>query len=526
MVAGALATGGLLALSVPAAQAQAKAFTVTFTTPGQADWTVPAGVSSVFVTAYGGQGGSGDPQLGNYGQGGRAAKVSAQVPVTPGLHLDLTVAGAGHGATGGIGGGGQGGLGTVPGTGGGGATSVTAAGVPILVAAGGGGTASFGITGGDSGQPGGSGSAKSDAAPGGVPNALHRAPAGAGGSSAGISPSCSLALAGPAGTDGVASAGGSGGGRDENGFVPRSGGGGGGGGYVGGGGGGGGAYCASSGFFRSGSGGGGGGGSSFVDRYLTDTSILQGVGTGDGTLSITYEDTAGPVSNPVTTPQPNSAGWNNSEVTVDWNWTDAISGVDPAHCTQSTTSGAGSSVGILLSATCQDLAGNLSRSRSISVKIDLAAPQASPTTSGRSVNGWSRGPATIAWNWADNLSGLDHSTCRATSPVAGHGTHVTTVTCKDVAGNTATAQRVTRIDNTAPRVHVQRPKHRTYHRGQHVTVKYHCHDTGVGVARCHGSVAKHHALPTKRLGKHTFRVKAKDRLGNTRIVKIHYRVVR
>ena len=38
--------------------------------------------------------------------------------------------------------------------------------------------------------------------------------------------------------------------------------------------------------------------------------------------------------------------------------------------------------------------------------------------------------------------------------------------------------------------------------------------------------AKHHALPTKKLGKHTFRVTAKDRLGNTRTVKIHYRVVR
>jgi hypothetical protein len=531
IVAGALATGGLLALSAPAAQAQATPLTVTFSTPGHAEWTVPAGVSSVFVTAYGGQGSSGDPQLGSYGQGGLAAKVSAQVAVAPGQQLDLTVAGAGHGATGGTpGGGGAGGPGAVPGAGGGGATWLTTTGFPLIVAAGGGGAASFGNNGGSSAQPGEAGSALSDGAAGGVSINRGVAPGGSGGSSGGISPSCSLALAGPAGSPAIGSPGGDGGGRDENGFVPRSGGGGGGGGYVGGGGGGGGAYCAADGTFRSGSGGGGGGGSSFVRGTLTDTSILQGVGTGDGAITITYEGSV-PTFRAQASPAPNAAGWNNSEVTVHWNWTDTGgSGLDPQSCSPASTSG-GRTGRVVLQTNCSDRVGNVTTGH-YAVNIDTAAPAAHATTRAPKVRGWSRGPVSITWNWVDTVSGLDTAsglgtdTCPSTSRVARQGTHTTKVTCQDVAGNVATATQVTKIDRTAPRIKVQRPVHRTYHRGQHVLVKYHCRDAGVGVATCQGSVAQRHALPTEKLGQHAFRVTAKDRLGNTRTVWKHYRVVR
>src|SRR6202000_3137489 len=54
VLAGALVTGGLLAMSTTAAQA--KGTTLTFTEPGSTTWKVPYGVTSIDVTAYGGQG--------------------------------------------------------------------------------------------------------------------------------------------------------------------------------------------------------------------------------------------------------------------------------------------------------------------------------------------------------------------------------------------------------------------------------------------------------------------------------------
>jgi hypothetical protein len=521
---GALVAGGLLALSIPGAEARPLA--VAFNTPGNTTWTVPAGVTRITVVAEGGQGGTLGSGSG-YGVGGLGASVTAVLPVTPGQHLDVTVAGAATGSTGGIGGGGTGGLASHPGGGGGGASSVTVGTDPWVIAAGGGGAAEGSVDGGASGRAGAVGSGAQDGQAGGGAAASFNGVGGAGGSSSGIARGCTLALAGPAGKDGskTSRTGGIGGGRAEDASVSYAGGGGGGAGFASGGGGGGGAYCASDSTIRHGAGGGGGGGSSFV-RLTTavDSKILEGVNDGDGSISITYDDSSTPVATPALSPKPNAAGWNNTDVSVAWNWTDQGSGLDPASCPATGSSDGRTGIFPLL-ATCLDRAGNGTNAL-LTVRIDKAPPTASPTTSGPSVNGWTRGPATVAWNWADGLSGLDQGTCAATSTQTREGSRTVTATCTDTAGNTATASQVVRIDHTAPSIKVQRPKHRTYDRGQHVVAKFQCRDTGVGVASCHAHTAQHHTLPTKKLGKHTFRVKAKDRLGNTRIVKIHYRVVR
>jgi hypothetical protein len=141
------------------------------------------------------------------------------------------------------------------------------------------------------------------------------------------------------------------------------GGGGGGGGYYGGGGG---AACD-----VDCSANGGGGGSSYATPTATDVSFETGVREGEGQVIINYtqpESTA-PLANPSQSPAANSAGWNDGDVAVSWNWADnpGGSGIDPANCTQTSSfSGEGQQT---LSASCADLAGNQG-SATYSVKVD------------------------------------------------------------------------------------------------------------------------------------------------------------
>lgn len=105
-------------------------------------WTVPAGVTSIYVEAFGAQGGSQGPNI-----GGNGGKVSCSLPVTPGQLLYITVGGQSTNNIALYGFGGNGGTATSYGTvarAGGGLSGISSA-SPItqanafLIAAGGGG---------------------------------------------------------------------------------------------------------------------------------------------------------------------------------------------------------------------------------------------------------------------------------------------------------------------------------------------------------------------------------------------------
>lgn len=126
---------------------------------------VPAGVSAVGVTAWGGHGSATD-QASFSVPGGRGALVSGTFPVSPGDSLAVTVGGDGHSSNGGFGYG-LGGSSPVTGVGagGGGSSAVSDGNVLLLVAGAGGGGGlsssclplddiSLGGTGGDAGQGG------------------------------------------------------------------------------------------------------------------------------------------------------------------------------------------------------------------------------------------------------------------------------------------------------------------------------------------------------------------------------------
>jgi hypothetical protein len=283
--------------------------TQTFATPGTGQsFTVPAGVTSVSVTLYGGTGGTNFD--GNV-PGGDGAQVTARLAVSPAEVLGVDVAGAGQGgvglinASGGINGGGNG----YYSGGGGGATDVTTSATRLLVAGGGGGAGanagSFipnpcstgvqtqGGAGGNADNPGGMGQLTMNGGltlPGGSGGSPGTTSApgsgGQGGTFAGIDP-CQggVAANGSTGMTGPSSTGGSGD------FTTY--GGAGGGGYFGGGAGGEGATESPS-LARGGSGGGGGGASytggaaSSPAPAVADTGNNGTVNSGNGEAVLSW----------------------------------------------------------------------------------------------------------------------------------------------------------------------------------------------------------------------------------------------
>ena len=252
----ALTTAGAVTLSLSDAQAATPTAIFPFTGAPQT-WTVPSGVSTVHVTAYGAQGG------GDYG--GFGAAVVADLPVTAGQQLIVRVGGRGSRATGGFNGGGGSsfaGAGLGQGQGGGGASDISLGDVRLVVAGGGGGSAG----GPDFGMGGSAGGATGEDGVDG--SGIHRG--GSGGTAA------------QAGSGGGAYAGAGAGAVGGNGGFNA---GGGGGGRFGGGGGGG----DSSG----GSAAGGGAGSSYAAGNAT---FVQGARVGDGEVDISWGGTPAPDS--------------------------------------------------------------------------------------------------------------------------------------------------------------------------------------------------------------------------------------
>ena len=243
--------------------------TDVYTTVGAATFTVPAGVTSLTITAVG-AGGGGSLNA----PGGSGANVASTLSVTPGQVLDLFVGGASS-------------AGTNWNVGGGGSTNITSGGVPLVIAGGGGGAGNGG-SGGSAGGVGGAGGNGGNSKPG------LGGSGGIGGAGGNGSP-FSNGLAGGAGNGGnggsSATVGGAGGSGTGIGGTAGYYGGGGGGGY--GGGGGGGSFS------------GGGAGGSFGPVGTTFASAVNGGPVGapgkNGSIKITYEEAPPPP--PVTCPE-------------------------------------------------------------------------------------------------------------------------------------------------------------------------------------------------------------------------------
>lgn len=156
------------------------------------------------------------------------------------------------------------------------------------------------------------------------------------------------------------------------------------------------------------------------------------------------------------TTSPNDAGWYNSNVTVAWTCSDALSGIAgscPAHGTISNEG-----MGLTANGSVSDLAGNQTNTSSSAVKIDKSAPN---TMASGNTN-WTNGNVTLALSATDNLSNVKSTSYRvnggavtAGSSVAlsTEGVHTVEYWSEDNAGNTEVAKSVqVKIDRTAPSI--------------------------------------------------------------------------
>ncbi len=183
---------------------------------------------------------------------------------------------------------------------------------------------------------------------------------------------------------------------------------------------------------------------------ISGNTVVVGLNFGetvDCTVTNTLDpDTVAPVATPTTDPAANANGWNNTDVTVTWNWADEAgtvrSGIDPANCEQTTTSSGEGSIDI--TATCADLAGNVGTAR-VSVEVDQTAPDSTITAGPPATS--VTADATFDFFAADTGSGVAGLECQVdgsgfapcTSPVSliglANGGHTFEVRAVDIADN-------------------------------------------------------------------------------------------
>ena len=169
-------------------------------------------------------------------------------------------------------------------------------------------------------------------------------------------------------------------------------------------------------------------------QVVTGTAVDLAGNVSTKSVTLNIDETA-PAISPVSSPPANSAGWNNSSVTVNFVCSDALSGV--ASCSPAasfTSEGAGQ----IASATATDRAGNTA-STTATVNIDLTPPVISASvTPAPGANGIINATsAVVNFTCSDALSGI--LTCPSPVTVTTTGLQTISGTAVDKAGKTADA---------------------------------------------------------------------------------------
>jgi hypothetical protein len=151
---------------------------------------------------------------------------------------------------------------------------------------------------------------------------------------------------------------------------------------------------------------------------------------------------------------PDANGWYNHAVGVTTTGTDAMSGI--ASCTSTTYSGPDSG-SATVSGTCTDNAGNVSAPKTLAIEYDATPPSASAAPArAADANGWYNHPLTVAFTGTDATSGLDGCTSASYSGPDDASASVSG-SCRDKAGNSASASFGVHYDATPPTVDGGKP---------------------------------------------------------------------
>ena len=174
-----------------------------------------------------------------------------------------------------------------------------------------------------------------------------------------------------------------------------------------------------------------------ANQSVTGTATDLAGNSDSATVSGINIDETAPTATATAAPAANSFGWNNTDVTVSFTGSDALSGID--NCSDPVTfsnEGAGQSA----SGTCTDKAGNESGPASATVGIDKTAPSVAlvggPANGGIYYFGFV--PAAPTCSASDALSGLSGA-CAVSGYDTGLGPQTVTASASDKAGNSANA---------------------------------------------------------------------------------------
>src|SRR5205823_2810920 len=155
-----------------------------------------------------------------------------------------------------------------------------------------------------------------------------------------------------------------------------------------------------------------------------------------------------PVNTANVAPPANAAGWNNSNATVNFNCSDATSGI--AACPAPVAANTERSDQIV-TGTATDKAGN-SKTTSVTVNIDKTAPTITHTINpAPNAAGWNNSDATVTFNCSDPLSGVASCTSPVIVTLEGDS-QVLTGTALDKAGNTSGTSVTVKLDKTVPSI--------------------------------------------------------------------------
>ncbi len=190
-----------------------------------------------------------------------------------------------------------------------------------------------------------------------------------------------------------------------------------------------------------------------VLKTSTATDNVGNVGT--GSLGVRLDKTL-PTIDASRSPQPNTHGWNNSDVTVGFTCKDALSGIQS--CT------GGGSVVVSTEGTNQSVPGqavdnadNKNTAGVTAINIDKTKPTLSGSPPPANGDGWYNGNVAIVWSASDDRSGVVSTPDNST--ISGEGTGlVATESVSDKAGNSTRADSAkVNIDRTAPNTNAVAP---------------------------------------------------------------------
>jgi sugar lactone lactonase YvrE len=193
-------------------------------------------------------------------------------------------------------------------------------------------------------------------------------------------------------------------------------------------------------------------------------------------------DQTPPTISAAVNPQPNAQGWNNTDVTVRFQCSDALSGLVSCTPQEERVTSEGER---RIEGRAEDRAGNV-RTTSVTVRLDKTPPTISAAVNPQpNAQGWNNTDVTVRFQCSDALSGLVSCTPQE-ERVTSEGERRIEGRAEDRAGNVRTTSVTVRLDKTPPTISAAvnpQPNAQGWNNTD-VTVRFSCQDALSGVASC------------------------------------------